>query len=389
MATATLGCGEYRVFVFPRGGYEAVADITGYKKDTPFRELTFSSCRFSRILRQTSSATITLVDECWEQIADIVPMEHEIAIYRDNVRVWSGPLVSIKGKSANDPVTLEARDMSWWLSRRVPHRSHNYTNRDLAEIFSFLFADAMISNTYNPGILLSWSTVGVLKDRRYPQNTKTSILGLMDNLAQAGVPWYCIDRTVTAGGLVTGGTPVAYLSDRDFIEDIDWEINGFELINRMYAATNGDGEKGPIEVAAAQWPTSITTYGLLEDFVENDSSIDSYSEALVRSAKELVDVREPILTYTTSKLSYDADIEFSDLVPGNLIELSFTIVTFLQTQTLKLGTVEVDFGPEHESITLGLLPMSEDTGATLLKDEQATNVETKTQVYYPPAETSA
>jgi len=379
MATATLGCGEYRVFVFARGAYGSVSDITGFSQDTPFKELTFSSCRFSRVLRQTSSATITLVDECWDQIADVTPLVHEIAIYRDNVRVWSGPLVSIKGQSANDPVTLEARDMSWWLSRRIPHRSHNYVSTDLAEVFSNLFDDAMISDTYNPGMLLSWSTVGVLKDRNYPKNTKSSILSLMDNLAQAGVPWYCIDRTITAGGLVTGDTPVAYLSDRDFVENIDWEINGFELINRMYAATSGDGQKGPVEVAAAQWPDSISSYGLLEDFVENDASINTYSDALVRAGKELVDVRNPILTYKTSKLAYDADIEFSDLVPGNLIELSFTIITFLETQTLKLGTIEVDFGPEHESITLGLLPMSEDSGATLLKDESTTNVDTVSQ----------
>lgn len=371
MAVATLGCGEYRVFIFPRGGYGAVRDITGYTYDAPLKELNFSSCRFSRILRQTSSATIELIDECWEQLSDVVPLEHEIAIYRDNVRVWSGPLTGINGSSANDPVTLEAKDVSWWLSRRVLHTSHNYVQTDLAEIFNNLFDDAMISKRYNPGVLLSHSDVNIRKDRSYPKTTKTSVLSLMDDLAQAGVPWYAVDRNVIAGGLVVGDTPVAYLSDRDFVETITWEINAFEVINRMYAATSGDGEAGPLYVGIAQDASSVATYGLLEDFVESDANIDTLSEAQIRSAKELVDVRTPITTFSTGVLSNDAEIEFTDMLPGNIVELSFSIVKFLYTQTLKIGTVEVSFAAGKENITLGLLPMSDDITTDAITTEVA------------------
>jgi hypothetical protein len=365
MATATLGCGAYRVFVFERGKFEAGADASRYLYDTPYKELDFGSCRFSRILRQTTSATIELVDECWAQISDVVPLEHEIAIYRDNLRVWSGPITSIKGKSPNDPVTIEARDVSFWLGRRVVHRSHNYLSTDLAEIFSYLFDDAMISVDYTPGMKLSWSPISLLKDRNYPKNTKSSIMKLMDDLAAAGVPWYVNDRTIIAGGLVVGDTPVAYLTDRDFVESIDWEINGFELVNRMYAGTSGDGQNGPLQMGIVQSSTSISTYGLLEDFVENDASIETLSEAQIRAAKELIEVKTPIFTYSTSRLANDAEIEFSDLLPGNLVELTFPVVNFLYTNTLKIATIEVSFGPEHESINLGLIQMRDTEAADI------------------------
>ena len=70
---------------------------------------------WSRVLDDTSAAAITVngvsdtgpMHECCELLGSITPWEHEIGVYRNGLRVWSGPVTLVR--LLQPPANLLAR----------------------------------------------------------------------------------------------------------------------------------------------------------------------------------------------------------------------------------------------------------------------------------------
>src|SRR4029077_11043857 len=115
-----LGCGDARAEVWTRGGGSrviALPQITGVE--------------WNRVRSDTSLGSVTMDGvaiaadpSCCAILNTVRPWKHELHIYRDDKRVWLGPINEI---DLNGPVlTIKARDNSAWLDKRFIHFTHQW-----------------------------------------------------------------------------------------------------------------------------------------------------------------------------------------------------------------------------------------------------------------------
>ena len=112
MAVQRLGDGTYEVYFKTRGGARFLC-----------RARNTTSLSWSLKMNDVSSASVTIAlngldDECCNCIATINPWEHELAIFRNGVEVWVGPVVNGTIDLAGLTATYEARDLSAWFDHR-------------------------------------------------------------------------------------------------------------------------------------------------------------------------------------------------------------------------------------------------------------------------------
>ena len=88
------------------------------------------------VLKFADVSNVGAMADCCELLGGINPYEHELGIYRDDVRVWSGPVVDISFPS--ETVIIDCEDLSSWLKVREIHYNHNDVQHDLATIWQVM-----------------------------------------------------------------------------------------------------------------------------------------------------------------------------------------------------------------------------------------------------------
>lgn len=110
-----LGCGVHRVFVYDRGGEHRLGEITP-----------IASVTWSRVRDDISNASVTTAGfgpDCCRLMESLHAMRHELVIFRDDVRVWEGPITLLTYQA--DSVSIEAHDVFYYLFRRAIENGYN------------------------------------------------------------------------------------------------------------------------------------------------------------------------------------------------------------------------------------------------------------------------
>lgn len=319
----TLGCGTYEVYAFPRGGGGSPI----------LTEIPWTQVAWGRILDDTSQSSFTTpLGDCGPELAALRTWQHEIAVYRDGMLIWQGPLFNVEaaiddsGPAVN--VQFQSRDLSAWWDMRLLHSDHVHTNVDLATIFNDYHTDAMAPDT-SPNFSVTATPCGVLGTRSVLAGSYLKAGQEMRSVADIGIDWTVVGRTALVGGLVVPTSPLPTLTDDHFVLSPTPHDDGSGKANRQVmlgAGTNDDGTNAVVGIAVDS--ASETLDGLLEEANTDTSILDNTSAAAAATTK--VALTKEMVTVEQAILSPTAPITVDQLIPGALcrLELAKTFPPF-------------------------------------------------------------
>ncbi|GGZ23204.1 hypothetical protein GCM10010387_15390 [Streptomyces inusitatus] len=316
------GCGSHTARIIDRdGGTVSQADI-------------LVEVEWSRLLDDTSTARILVQPEgdCCEQLGRVRAWRHTLAIYREGMLVWTGPIVRVEWGLGR--VEVFASDISVWLDRRVPHDSMTFTDVDLTRIAEWLITDAFAPD--DPGHTVT--VVGLARvhgSRSYIKEVGQSGDHLRD-LAETG-----IDYTVVGANILLlpedHQASVGRLSDADFPEGLVVAEDGASLATRWIVA--GDDEGDVLGTAGG----SHAYYGLLEQYLEQTAITDDASAEQAARAKLRASLPVPVFVDSQEvTISPQAAVDVATLVPGWCLDITSALTCRTVTQRLKITGVRVE-----------------------------------------------
>lgn len=359
--TPRLGCGVYEAAIYERGGQR----IVGY--------VPWSSLDWERLLDDTSSASLSLTGvsgygpECCDVFGVAMPWEHELHVFRDTRRCWSGPIVRMEVDS--DTVELEARDLSaWWDKRRI-HRNHNFSGHpysdpvggefvDLSTMFEIYALDAMAPDN-SPGLCVDVTPTGTLAERNVLASQHVRAGQILRELARAGIDWTLVDRLVVAGGLVLSVDPLPTLTDDHFREPPRIIIDGLKQENDAGVRGAGVGKRGDTLWASSRDGDSIGRCGLLEGDT-TESGLEDIQLVRLAAQSRRDALKDAVATIEQGVLDDGIGVRIEDLIPGALAPVRLNRTCKLVSGTYRLARVSVSAVASSEggseSVTIVLQP---------------------------------
>jgi hypothetical protein len=379
-ATNLLGCGEYDVYAFTRGG----GFILG--------SLEFDQIDWGRKLDATSAATLTIngqsnvgaLQRCCQLLGEIEPWEHELGIYRSipgsnqKKRVWSGPVTRLRFPS--EQCIIEAFDLSQWLVVRTLHANHNYVATDLIQMWVGWVEDAMgVENS--AGLFPTVRALaGQLGDRLTTIVEHDYAADVIAEIATTGIDWTCIDRVMSAGpvlaqppGIPGSGTEFPLLIDESFRVAPEIIVDGMAGGNCWFVNGGGVvsgvpifGEYGPAfastpdhvaQPAAPDYQEIEDQFGRIETTVSETKILDQSS--IDQAARTRYDLTKRPMPYITGgELLPSAPLPIDKIIPGLLVQVHLQRACKPIAATMRMNQLDVSAQNDgSESVNLGLEPI--------------------------------
>lgn len=367
----SLGCGSYRVYLYAQGGRRMIGEITP-----------IATGQFRRVRDDISNCLITTAgwdDDCGTLLSQARCWTHELVVFRDEERVWEGPITRITHNVGT--VEFEAQDAMVYVYRRIMKQGFNDAYRleqgeqvglpTVVDRATQIVMNALAPHDPN---VLDWLTVFRFDDdahesRVVPDYSMTAWEQIDDMAANAGLDYTTVGRRII---LWDTHRPIGRLSemrDGDFSNPPVVTEYGMLLCN-YYAVTNNsgvwgaarppdedeDGEfYGPIELLSSAYGESSGSNRVL-----TPNARDKLEETLRDQAKRNITGRWPtplvVRVPDNSNLSPDANVGFSQLVPGVWIPVRATGTLRPIAQWQKLDSVTVNFSPGVEAISVVMSP---------------------------------
>ena len=360
-----LGAGEYRIQIQhrPRYGSQGTTQIGNQG------ELTTTRIFWSRNLDETSEASVVVpvkgfgAQTCCDILRDVIPLVHELVIYRNETPVWIGPIITMT--YSDDEVRIEAKDLTWWLNHRVPRVARNFQQSDLSTIFETLINDAQDIEYF--GLLTDINPAGIKGDREIKINEYKYFGDHIRELGRTGIDWTVYLRKIYAGGYtVPNATPIATLKSSHF-------KNGYEISLRGDIMCSNAIVKGSGEIATAEWAVENHQFGHV-DAVWEENGIKDYNSALQAAKTRWDMLRKPVLFFRNPRrletgfaadelsstnvaiLTQDAPVVIESLIPGATVSLDVDYLCQQIQFLMRLKRVSVTV-ENNESVELGLIPV--------------------------------
>lgn len=376
----TLGCGVNTAAVYDRGGVNRLFVID---------QLT--SIEYSRVRDDMSDALLHIPTsaECCRELSLIEPVRHELVIFRDNIRVWEGPITRLG--FSNDDIELAAKDVLFWAYRTIMRagysNAHPNTGYGTDRVGLIMRSEMVRKEQQVPPInVLPYLQIHTTEDTaRTARSTlpyqKTVFEEMDDMAAKAGLDFTAVGRAIHVQDTeyVLGETTLA--TEADFLGGVIVSMYGMDLATYS-AVTDGQGNFGD-----ARADTSY--YGeveMLETAYDEDPTDNTDPEAPVISIAELtsqaqrnqsgrypvpVEVRVP----DNSQINPNSQVfTFDMLVPGVKVPLLALSGCKRLRQDQKIDSVTVRQDENGEVVTMTLIPFPK---------SQVTNVPTSVDPLAP------
>lgn len=327
---STLGCPEaYGVFVAARSGHPLLT------------ELPASSIAWSRVTDDVSEATIGLdlangFEECCRAINGLGRYMFEIAIYRQGILVWTGPVVDI---TVQGGIQIRAEDKMSWLKVRAIHNHIDYPDPgvDVATIFNAVIADAMAPDNV-PGLSATATGTGVRAAREYLPNPPQNAFDAVQELSRSGVDYTMIGPTMVAGSFVVPTPPIALLTDQSVTELPQYELLGANFASK-WIVTGAPGDDSTPGIIASYGGVDVNA-GLVERIGTEDSIKDQIS--LNQNAKSRWELTNgPAVGQAILLLDPEAPLPIELCVPGATVRLAIGETCFPLTGTFRMKSLAV------------------------------------------------
>jgi hypothetical protein len=314
-----------------------------------------SSVEWGRVLDGTSEAKVVVPvrgSSCCSVLGGVRPWSHEIALVRDGITVWEGPVISVTDSHLSSQVTISARDLTAWFSKRRVHNGYDYTNTptDLSDIARQAIVDGL--SEQDPGVLefLKVFPSGVLGQRQVLPNT-VLVSDEISDMTSAGLNYTAVGRSILLFSHLVPLVQIPGLSWKDFTGDLPLEWQGLSSVNN--AVTVGEGVAGFFQTPGGP-------YGLLESITKVDGVLDTSSAN--SAAQIVVDTNFPpplvITGGSLGQLSPRAPVTMADLVPGVQSMLSVRGNCSSVTQNMTLEQVSVTWENNNETVSPTFAPIT-------------------------------
>lgn len=336
MAACKLGCAaKYEVSITYRGGSQ------------PLGVFEPEVVTWGRVQDDYSEARIDLPASCCGKLEQVRSWSHEVHIARDGEEVWCGPVaVDTDCRSGN---VIIARDMLWWLQRRVIHDDHVSAAQGSVSIARDLIVDGFAPDDPNVLAYLDTAGTGVISDREYLANSKY-VLDALKDLAKGGIDLTTVGRRIVVRpqGMSLGRT--AILNCEHFQGDVCASDNGLQAATK--AILKGDGVTGEAG--------GVDPYFGLVEVLQEDTTIKSAATA-ADQARAIVAAGNPppllVQPPDNSALSPEAPVCVSQLVPGVTVPVVLDCVCRSVAQDMRLSKLTVRWDATGEQVGVLLQPV--------------------------------
>lgn len=353
-----LGCPVVNIMVQPRGGSTEVPAQVGTARN-------WSSVEWHRLEDDQSGAQIRIEGraECCDWASNVRAWEHEIAVFHDNVRVWSGPVTEVNW--VGDELRIDCKDRMEWMRRRKIHYDHDYgAGVDLSTIVEDLVVDGLSVDT-SPNITVSAVPCGVTVDaaegRKYLAATNRYVNDALNELARTGVDWTMLDFTLYVGGAQAQSRSDVILRPVHFEDEPEGLIDGDAFGTRFIVSGAGRGEAGDTIVGTNAIDAALEdTYGVHEVLLNEDEIRDVGSATASAESHFAQRGRDgPPFYLLGGTLLPGAPIHVNDLIPGRIFRVESEDPCKPVPQHVKLLSVTGSTGPEHSWLRISLGPIEE------------------------------
>lgn len=369
---AHLGIGVHQVFLYDRGGANRIGRLRGTRV-----------VRWNRERDAISDATVILdpmscdndaLDALWKGVG-----RFEIVIFRNEIRVWEGPITRVTWKATSVEVT--AHDVCHYAARTAMRNAYDnrYSteNSKVAPVTErmriILTHELARKEALNPPInVLPFLDVRTSADTantgRFTPPYFSSVWEEMDHMgARLGLDYVAVGRRILLNDVheVIGRTPM--LTDSDFMSELIVTSYGMELAT-LSAVTDGEGRYavvGGVDDYYGEVELIHTLYGEGGDFEDPDNPTEEELAALateMRSqAQRNLAGRYPTPTVVRvpdgTRLNPLAPVAIEQLVPGVRVPVRATRLRIALQQEQKLDKITVEETDKGETISVKLSPV--------------------------------
>jgi hypothetical protein len=362
-----VGQGENRAHIYDRHGRAEVAVIG----DT-------SNIEWSRALNGVSTASVTAIvpggsdsprgpsrARCCADLGRIGVWGHTLAIFRDNARVWEGPIRRVTWR--RDSVTIDAQDVAAWAGKRRVH------TEVLVEEPSTVPVHGQGVTAFQRAFALDDPNVAAYIDSSYgdpvayPVNRDVAVnngmyLDDINTLTGQGLRWTVVGRRIVVftanrnlGTLPTLKPENHLLADIEIVEDGD--LAATEAVAR-------DDEQATLVVTQPLQHPGLEFMGLVDVIVSTGPGSAGVS-TLTQAAENALGPSNPVPLQTIipdgATLRADAPFPIGLLVPGVLVPVVSRSTCREVSATMRLTKVTVKQtagGTESVGISVAALESS-------------------------------
>jgi hypothetical protein len=328
-----------------------------------------------------SMAHVTLQGPSWDcqkLLAKAEPNRHELVIFRDNKRVWEGPVSHIE--YASDQVTIEARDVMYYAYRLIRRTAFDNSVLDppitlVQHMKNVLVTEFARRETEDPPVNVVPHIVGYLSantagTHRVKPAFSNTVFEEIDDLSRyGGMDYTVLGRSILLFDTHTVFFQAPAVSEADFLGPV--LVTAYGLQHATYAAvTDGEGiygEAGGPDPFYGHWENLLTSTSEEDETPVNPDVFPAQAaSALVGANPVPFLVRLP----DGSQLNPNGALSIDDLVPGARIPLraALTARTFSMMQkldsmkvtesanTAEAITVNLSTASQHDEPMTGVLP---------------------------------
>lgn len=345
-----LGCNpQYEVVITYRGNGPTLGSFEP------------ESLTWSRVRDDFSEARVQFPGTCCGKLDQVRSWAHEMHIVRDGEEVWVGPVFI--DANCRSGVTIIARDMWWWLYKRVIHSDHVSVSQGAVSIAQDLIIDGFAPD--DPDVLTYLTTygTGILGGREYKANSKR-VLDALRDLAKGSIDFTSIGRRllVMPQGYKLGQLPL--LTCEHFQGDVCATDDGSGAATRAVFTNSQTASGGDITVLGEAGGVD-PYFGLVEELV-SDSTITSAATATDAARAMVAKGNPPPLLVQPpdgSALSGDTPICINDLIPGMTVPVLLDCTCRTVSQDMRLSRLNVAWNENGETVAPLLEPVGSNVTA--------------------------
>lgn len=338
-----LGCAEeYTVGIYDRTGQIQQGEL-----------LNVSEVSWGRVLDDTSEAQATIPyqgPDCCELLGDTHAWCHDLALFRDGLLVWQGPVTHLQ--YGRDTTVIQAKDITAWLYKRVVKTLIDFTATGSGAADLVTIAAALVTHGYgqdDPNVLPYLLTVlsGVVGERQYKPNS-AYVGDELQELARTGVDYTAIGhRLILAGEMPIAQLPA--LADEDFAGELQVVEDG-----RAAATAATVVGKGVLATSGGAGPCGLLEVLATEEQILDQPSAQAEADAIVMAGNPT-----PLYLQVPdgAQLAPEAPVAINDLVPGVIVPVTSSETCRTVAASLRLQKVTATFGAEGEKVGVTLVPI--------------------------------
>lgn len=307
-----------------------------------------------------------------EQLNSMEPGRHELCLFRDDERVWEGPLTMLTFEQDN--VVVDAKDITWYMKRRAMRSRYSSaypkTEYVVDRIARIIRAEMATKESLGYNILSYLRTYRDTDDAKTTAVTEAYEMYVFEHLdslaAKAGIDYTVVGRALhiwDTSKAKMGQTPK--VTEADFLGKLAVSVYGAEGATTSIS-TDGQGNAG---IAGGIDPYYGEIELLATAYDEEDDGPRPSVEELRSQAQRNLASRNPtpvsVRIPDNSTLNMGGVLEFKHLVPGARVPLSATINLKKISSMQKLQNVKVTETSAGETVQVSLYPAgaSDETAA--------------------------